>query len=364
MQRLMRVALLGVALALAAAAGYARLQAHARAVPRQAVLLPSSSLSSSLASSAEPAVAPGVVLDPLSPGHPATVDSAARAMVGDWIRARPGFQYSRSAAERGGVEPCGIQALDTTALEAWAPLSRGHFVAPRDFGLDESGHFNLVLHFNGDEPVRREWIQSQAHFVLYTLTVEASQYAPLMSGSHWSDAIVAEIERALSKASGRTARAGHLALSAWSAGFVAIEAALAQPANDIDAVILIDGLHAPRGNDAAFRAQMQPFVDYAARAAEHRGLFVVSHSAIDPPDFASTTECAHYLIASLGGKPTPVRRADALGLELVEYFTRGDFHVRGYAGNDTADHCAQLAVLRDAYAALGRRWGSPVPSHR
>ena len=362
MRRLTRVTLLGAALALAAAAGYARLQAHARAAPRQATLVASSS--SSLASSAEPEPAPGVVLDPLSPGHPATLDPAARVVVGDWSRARPGFQYSRSAAERGGIEPCGIQASDTSAVEAWVPLSQGHFVAPRDFGLDESGHFNLVLHFNGDEPVRREWIKSQAPFVLYTLTAPASQYAPLMSGSHWSAAIVAEIERALSKASGRTARVGRVALSAWSAGFVAVEAALAQPANDIDAVILIDGLHAPRDNNAAFRAQMQPFVDYAARAAEHHGLFVVSHSAIDPPGFASTTECAHYLIASLGGRPTPVRRADALGLELVEYFSRGNFHVLGYAGNNTADHCAQLAVLNDAYAALGRRWGAPVPNHR
>jgi hypothetical protein len=97
-------------------------------------------------------------------------------------------------------------------------------------------------------------------------------------------------------------------------------------------------------------------VDYAARAAAGERFMFVSHSSIDPPNFASTTECVHYLIASLDGKAQPVRRADALGLELVEYFSRGDFHVRGYAGNDKADHCAQLAVLRDAYAALGRRW--------
>ena len=55
--------------------------------------------------------------------------------------------------------------------------------------------------------------------------------------------------------------------------------------------------------------------------------------------------------------------ADALGLELVEYFTRGELHVRGYAGNDKADHCAQLGVLRDVYAALGRRWGSRATPH-
>src|SRR6185369_7802429 len=140
------------------------------------------------------------------------------------------------------------------------------------------------------------------------------------------------------------AHARHLAMSAWSAGFVGIEAALSQPSSkDIDAVILIDGLHAPRGNDLAFKAQMKPFVDFAARAARNERAFFVSHSSIDPPDFASTTECAHYLIASLDAKPQYVRRADRFGLELVEYFSRGDFHVRGYAGNDKVDHCAQLA---------------------
>ena len=54
-----------------------------------------------------------------------------------------------------------------------------------------------------------------------------------------------------------------------------------------------------------------------------------------------------------------VRRKDALGLELIEFFTRGNFHVRGYAGNDKADHCAQLALLRDAFTALGQRWRNP-----
>jgi hypothetical protein len=85
---------------------------------------------------------------------------------------------------------------------------------------------------------------------------------------------------------------------------------------------------------------------------------LISHSSIAPADFASTTESAHYLISTQGGKPQPVHRNDALGLELVEYFTRGNFHVRGYAGNDKADHCAQLGVLRDAFAALGRRWAA------
>ena len=304
--------------------------------------------------------APGTRPDPLLPDRPMTVDTAARLGAGDWVTARPSFQYSHSAAARGGVEPCDTQVVESSEWQAWAPLSQGHFTAPRENALDAAGHFDLVIHLQGDEPVRRELIASQQHFTLFTLTLEQNQgYAPLFTGSHLFESIVREIEQALSKREGKPALVGHIALSAWSAGFVGIEAALAQPTSkDVDAVILIDGLHARRNDRAAFKAQLQPFLDYARRATNSERFFFLSHSSIDPPDFASTTEGAHYLIAELGGRPESVRRADAMGLELVEAFDRGDFHVRGYAGNDKADHCAQLALLRDAYAALGRRWGA------
>jgi hypothetical protein len=74
------------------------------------------------------------------------------------------------------------------------------------------------------------------------------------------------------------------------------------------------------GDQGAFEAQLKPFVEHAARAARGESFLFISHSSIDPPDFASTTECSHYLIAALGGRPQPVRRADRFGLELVEYF--------------------------------------------
>ena len=351
MSRAASLGLLGALVALLAAAGYESFRTRASAAPPQTVVT-----AASVPAAASAAV--GTVRDPLVPDRPATLDTEARVEPADWVRARPKFQYSHSAAQRGGIEPCAPEKVDTAAFEDWATLSKGHFTAPRDFGLDAAGHFNLVIHLHGDEPVRRELVKSGAHFVLYTLTLDSSQsYAPLFTGSHLYEAIVAEIERAMSKRSGKRAQAGHVALSAWSAGFVGIEAALAQPVSkDVDAVVLIDGLHAPRGDDAAFKAQLQPFVGYAARAAAGEKFMFVSHSSIDPPDFASTTECAHYLIASLAGQPQPVKRDDALGLELVEYFSSGNFHVRGYAGNDKADHCAQLGVLRQALAALERHW--------
>jgi hypothetical protein len=309
-------------------------------------------------SASAPTTAPGTIDDPVAPDRPMVIDTGPRVDARNWVTARPAFQTSRATADRGGIEPCAARAPDTSAFEGWSALGRGKFTAPRALVLDEDGGFDLVIHLLGDDPIRRELIESQQPFALYSLTVGRDQsYAPLFTGSQLQASIVTGVEQALSKRLGKPAHMRHLAMSAWSAGFVGIAAAVSQPsAKDIDAVILIDGLHAPRANEIAFKAQMKPFVDFAARAARGERSFFVSHSSIDPPDFASTTECAHYLIASLGGKPQPVRRADRFGLDLVEFFSAGDFQVRGYAGNDKADHCAQLAVLRDAFVALGARW--------
>lgn len=331
-------------------------QAPAEPAPRKPV-----------ASVTPPAAAPGTIPDPLDPHRPMKVDQAPREQLSsaNWVSARPAFQSSLSPTQRGGIEPCATQATDTSAYEDWAAVGRGKFIAPRGLVLDEAGGFDLIVHLLGDAPIRRELVASQQPFALYSLTLGANQgYAPLFTGTQFQAAIVAGVEQALSKRLGKPAHVKHLAMSAWSAGFVGIEAALAQPAGkDIDAVILIDGLHAPRNNDPAFKAQMKPFVDFAAQAARGERALFVSHSSIDPPDFASTTECAHYLISTLGGKPQPVRRQDPFGLELVEFYRKGDFQVRGYAGNDRADHCAQLAVLRDAFSALGARWKTRPLGH-
>ncbi|HEV8551691.1 MAG TPA: hypothetical protein VGQ57_21735 [Polyangiaceae bacterium] len=311
------------------------------------------------ASATTPASAtpPGTLRDPLAPERLVRIDES-RALAADWVSARPGFQASRSAAERGGVEPCATQAFDTSGFEEWQPLSRGHFTLPRDFKLDAEGGFDLVMHFNGESPVLRELVESGQRFVLYTFTLPPTDsYAAVFASRLLFPALVNEIEQKVSQRAGKPAHHRRLALSAWSAGFTGVRTLLAQPAGEsADAVLLIDGLHAPRGDRQAFEAQLEPFLSYATRAAAGERLFLVSHSSIDPPDFASTTECAHYLIHRLGGEPQPVRRDDPLGLELVEYFTRAQFHVRGYSGNDKADHCAELAVLRGAFVALGKRW--------
>ncbi len=343
-------ALVTFASALAAAVAYFFWQ-PARSVPA-ATITPRAS-----------AVAPGEppLLDPLRPGASVERDATRAALPTGWADARPGFQSSRSAKERGGIEPCATQPVDATSFEAWLPLVRGKLSFPTSLASTTSSQFDLIVHLHGDEPVRRELIESGKPFVLLAITLGLGEsYAPLLTGAQSYQATVASVEQTLSKRFAREMRARKVVLSAWSAGFVGVAAALSNEVGGAaDAVVLIDGLHAPRKDRAAFEAQLDPFLKYARRAAAGERFMFISHSSIDPPDFASTTESAHYLEQRLGGHPEAVRRQDAFGLELVELFSRGDLHVRGYAGNDKADHCAQLALLRDVYRALGDRWSKP-----
>jgi len=327
------------------------------------VIRPHHAVAPVAAPSAKPSASPAVrtITDPLRPDAPIEPDDARPEPPGDWSKARPGFQSSLSSAQRGGVEPCAPQPFDSSGFEAAQPRGRGRLHVPRDFSVDDQGQFDLIVHLHGDEPVLRELIESGQKLPMLTITLGPSEgYAPLFSSPDLYRAVITDVEQALTQRGGRPARARRVAFSAWSAGFVGVAAAISQKtSSQIDAVILIDGLHAPRRDRAMFEAQLEPFVKFARRAVSEQSFMFISHSSIDPPDFASTTECAHYLLATLGERPRPVHRSERFGLELIEYFSRGNLNVRGYAGNDKADHCAQIAILRDVYRALGQRWARP-----
>jgi hypothetical protein len=284
----------------------------------------------------------------------------------NWYLAKPAVetQTRKTPAER-GVNPCDTPDPGFGRYEPWnkAP-SMGQMLVPRAGAMSTNGEFDVVFHFHGHEPARKEWVQAMSRpvFVGVTLGIGSGPYEAAFRELGAFERLVKSVEQALSTEV-RRARARRIGLSAWSAGYGAVQEILRQPfgRDRVDTVVLLDALHAGFFGDGLNEAQLEPFVRFARKAAADRSLMVVSHSSIIPPGYASTTVTANFLIDELAGRPTRTRprSSDPMGLDLYSRFDKGGFHVRGYAGGSELDHCAHLGLFRDILKVhVAPRWSA------
>jgi hypothetical protein len=274
----------------------------------------------------------------------------------------------RAKERRGGVNPCLTPDPGFGIYDPWSSApSIGQMIAPHKGGITKSGGFDLVVHFHGHEPIRKEFVKAAKGPVLVgiDLGIGSGAYARTFASPHVFPALIKSVEDAMVQHTGnKKARVRKLALSSWSAGYGAIEQILRQPAaKKVDAVILLDSLHAGYADERAGTLKtelIEPFIAFAKRAAQKQTFMFMSHSSIIPPGYASTMETANYVVKQLKGKPKKATRQDVLGLDLFQRFDKGNFKVRGYTGNDKPDHCAHIGLMADIMRVhLGNRWKSP-----
>lgn len=269
---------------------------------------------------------------------------------------------------RGGINPCMTPDPGFGIYDAWSGgLTVGHILLPHKGGVTKNGSFDLIVHFHGHEPIRKEFVKTAKGIVLVgiDLGIGSGAYSSHFSAPHVFTDLLASIEAAVAKHAGIPhAKVRKLALSSWSAGYGATQEILRQPAGKkVDTVILLDSLHAGYVDEAAKtlkEEQLSPFVAFAKRAAQKQSFLFLSHSSIIPPGYASTTEVADYMARRLGGKLKKASRKDVLGLDMIDRFDKGAFHVRGYTGDDKPDHCAHIGLMADVVKShLTPRWNTP-----
>jgi hypothetical protein len=251
--------------------------------------------------------------------------------------------------------------------DRWENIALGQMIAPQRGGVRKDGGFDLVVHFHGHEPIRKEFIKTAQGIVLagIDLGIGSGAYENAFADQSLFPRILESIEAHMAKRSGNpNAHVKHLALSSWSAGYGATSQILRQPAGKkVDAVILLDSLHAgykEGTKDEVRGVQIEQFLDFARAAAKKKKFLFLSHSSIIPPGYASTTEVARYLVGELDGKFKKASRKDVLGLQMISRFDKGNFHVRGYDGNDKPDHCAHIGLIADVLKArLLPAWKTP-----
>ena len=146
-----------------------------------------------------------------------------------------------------------------------------------------------------------------------------------------------------------------ITLTGFSAGYGAVRQILRDPEsfNLVNNVLLLDGMHASYSPEGKLLADggvidatnVDSFVSFAREAVLKRKTFVVTHSEIFPGAYASTTECADYLLVQLKLTRRPVLRSGPIGMQQLSSVDAGGFHLRGYAGNSAQDHVDHFQAI-------------------
>ncbi len=280
---------------------------------------------------------------------------------------------------------------DGTAIEyeAWHGLSYGAYMAPKGAFVDSDGGVDVVVHFHAGQMSAREMRGSglRGVFVSCGFGLGTGAYSTALANPTRFGRMLAEVVRNLERDTGRhDIHVRRLALASWSAGFAAIGKILAVDSYYamVDTVVLLDSLHAQyidkndgsdtargakrtaekaaRGSDHVDVQKLRAFVRFARDAVNGRKAMVVTHSAIVPPDYASSTEATQALARELGvgiqattsdtrlaaHDLTRTTFADATGWRGMTLATRadaGNLHVRGFRGGSPRDHLEHLHLI-------------------
>jgi hypothetical protein len=272
---------------------------------------------------------------------------------------------SQSAEHAAVVNTNAAPGAEASTAPLRIPLPQALLIAPRGCAALERT-FDVLIHFHGAYTTTEPQLMKSginAVYVVKNLGNFSGPYESAFASPGSFKAEIAAIRARINRSCGGPERSvGRIALSGWSAGYGAIYKILARPddAARVDAVVLADGMHVgyEPGSHRVRSAAMTPFIDFAKAAAQGEKLMAVTHSAIVPPSYASTTETARFIRDQLNLTPAAEGSEEPrAGMHRTSNDARGDLHVTGYAGGDAHAHCDHLyAISTTLWSRLRDRW--------
>jgi hypothetical protein len=340
------------------------------------LIRPSLTLLALLAACQRPKAEASVALEPPAAPVPsasarAALASAPSASVTAHASAAELIPPLTQDQRRNGFDECNVyDPLGFGPYSSWIQLPLGKMLIPDKGGHTPDMGFDVLLHFNGAESVRRLLVQVSKGLVLVLVDkANGGAYARAVASKDIVPVVKKSIERALRKHSGDDrAHIRHFAISAWSAGTIAVDKILSHEPEGVDAFVIMDGLHgawrhhAPREQkssslDARFVA---PEIELARRAQRGETLFVLTHSRINPGLYPSTYATAGSILDELGLKPVSVDPGSDPYGQTSTVDVKG-LHVWGYRGNDVKAHCTQLSrITRIVTELIEPAWKTPA----
>jgi hypothetical protein len=253
--------------------------------------------------------------------------------------------------EETATEGCTFADRGFGSYGSWTSLALGKLLIPPGGGVRDDGSYDLLMHFHGAEPIRKELAPRELGLVIYALDkgTASSHYERPFASNDAFPALVRSIDQSIAKASGREdVHAAHVAISSWSAGSGAAEQIVIRHVNQVGALLLLDSLYSGYGpgRHTLAHGQLPSIVGFARDALAGGAPLLLTYSAVQTSGYASSGETATFLLSELGRSARSIDANDPFGLSAA--LEEGHLTVRGYEGADKAAHCAHLRLLLPA----------------
>lgn len=295
------------------------------------------------------------------------------------VAAAPSSSETRSAYEAPPPEAGGKRHW------GYAKFPGGVLMVPWSYTADD-GTYDLLIHFHGQPRIVRESVERadlNALVAVVNLGEGSVRYKRPYRFRPLYLELLHQIDLAASRRGIWRPRRRRIAVSAWSAGYGAVEKILRVSRGDDrpDAVILLDGLHARHLEEQPGTLDpdsLKYFLGAAEEAAHQKRLFTITHSDYDPGGYVGAKEAADYLFASVSSEAALVDAGPSeldpvwlpssfavLKKRLHKPMHRrsdrraGDFHVQGFEGAGFANHRQHLLQMAaTVLPELRERWRS------
>jgi hypothetical protein len=280
-----------------------------------------------------------------------------------------------------GLNECATPDPGDGSLEPKRLFPWGVVQVPRTGGATEDHGYDVVVHFHGGDGARKAIAPLNTGLVL--VGIDRGEGSGSYDGLFPLPAACDALRKAITGQLVATTKHGdahirHLALSSWSAGYGATVSYLRNCGDaDVDAVVLLDSLHAsygPPANGASafsllhrtiddiYPPSLAPALAFAERAKRGERVFFLTHSHIVPRGYPSTTAVAQYLTRALD-LPRIAAPPSGDPFALLTYTDSDTIQIRSFAGANELSHCTHLAYLADAVIDyLIPRWQTPPPT--
>ena len=265
----------------------------------------------------------------------------------------PMVDYSRAHERVEKTEFSGIQI----SIEGLLPKPIQVFFSEHSLNSDS---LKLMFHFHGSSFVPLYAIEtSQKPYILANINLGhgSSAYEKPFLEHDVFPKIINAIVDSVATMRCEIAKFEKIYLTSFSAGYGAIRAILKnkESFDSINGIILLDGLHTDYVPESKVLAEggtlntdkLKHYLEFAKLAIAKEKIFVVVHSEIFPGSYASTTETADYLIRETGLSRKSVLNWGVLGMQQLSEVKKGNFNIKGFAGNSAPDHIDIFHALFD-----------------